>query len=169
MIANLQETLNSGKINPALAVASPLKYQTRHVEAFPWGDGYAVTSIEGRCGIKNIDFNNPQEKHKDDFNFWAHRKPDNTVFPVHQAAFNFKFNTFVTVGGDGQYYIWDKTNRKRLKTKEVSQVPMTACAMASDASMMAFALGYDWAAGCNKAHNNTAIFLSPLSEKDCKS
>ena len=72
MVCNLQETLNTGQINPVMAIPSPLKYQTRHVEAFPHGDGYAITSIEGRCGVKNIDFNNLQDKHKDDFNFRAH-------------------------------------------------------------------------------------------------
>lgn len=60
---NLADTLRTGQLNPCLTVQSPLKYQTRHIEAFPKGNGYAITSIEGRCGVKSIDFNNILEKY----------------------------------------------------------------------------------------------------------
>jgi mRNA export factor len=69
---NLQDTMRTGQINPCLVVQSPLKYQTRHIEAFPKGNGYAITSIEGRCGVKQIDFNNIMEKYATDFNFKCH-------------------------------------------------------------------------------------------------
>jgi len=88
-VANLEDTLKTGKINPCLTYESPLKYQTRHVEAFPKGNGYCVTSIEGRCGVKNVDWNNLRQKYDEiDFNFKCHRRDsNNTVYPVHQVAF----------------------------------------------------------------------------------
>jgi hypothetical protein len=110
-LVNLEDTLKTGKIEPCMVYTSPLKYQTRHVEAFPNGNGYCVTSIEGRCGVKNVDFRNLQEKYDSiDFNFKCHRKDggSNIVYPVHQVAFNRKYETFMTVGGDGAYFTWDK-------------------------------------------------------------
>jgi len=42
--------------------------------------------------------------------------------------------------------------------------------MASNAALCAYAFGYDWAKGCNKSGEvGTAIYLSPLQEKDAKS
>lgn len=168
-LVNLADTMRTGKLEPCQTVSSPLKYQTRHVEAFPNGNGYVVTSIEGRCGVKNIDFNNlTDQKHAKDFNFKCHRK-ESTVFAVHDAAFNFKYDTFMTAGGDGGYYCWDKENRKRLKNRDGCDWPITACAMASNASMCAYAFGYDWARGCQESGKaSTAIYLSPLIEKDVK-
>lgn len=34
---------------------SPLKWQTRSISCFIDGKGYAISSIEGRCGIQSID------------------------------------------------------------------------------------------------------------------
>ena len=41
--------------NPLGVMVSPLKYPTTSIAAFPDGKGFAIGSIEGRCGIKNID------------------------------------------------------------------------------------------------------------------
>lgn len=67
-----------------------MKYQSRWIEVAPDATWYAVTSIEGRWGIKNIDMKNMREKTVDDFNFKCHRKSDssNNVYPVHMASFN---------------------------------------------------------------------------------
>lgn len=72
-VLNMNQVMG-GQTKPDMVLPSPLKFQTRSVEAFPNASGYAVTSIEGRCGIKNIDFNNLKEKYNEDFNFKCHRK-----------------------------------------------------------------------------------------------
>eukprot|EP00343_Euplotes_focardii_P010036 CAMPEP_0205828862 /NCGR_PEP_ID=MMETSP0206-20130828/36359_1 /ASSEMBLY_ACC=CAM_ASM_000279 /TAXON_ID=36767 /ORGANISM="Euplotes focardii, Strain TN1" /LENGTH=157 /DNA_ID=CAMNT_0053131081 /DNA_START=617 /DNA_END=1090 /DNA_ORIENTATION=- len=155
-----------------MILPSPLKFQTRSVEAFPNGLGYAVTSIEGRCGIKNIDFNNLKDKYNEDFNFKCHRKSNtsNDVYPVHQTSFNLKYMTFATCGGDGNYYIWDKDKRKRLKSTGGCDAPITAVRMSLNGSMLAYAFGYDWAKGCNGAGScPVGMFIHPTTDKEIKS
>lgn len=41
--------------NPLGVTVSPLKYPTTAICCFGDGKGYAIGSIEGRCGIKNVD------------------------------------------------------------------------------------------------------------------
>jgi len=91
---------------------------------------------------------NIQEKYPSDFNFKCHRKNESTAYAVHQVAFNHKYETFMTCGGDGSYFIWDKDSRKRLKASGGADAPITACAMSSNAQICAYAFGYDWARGC---------------------
>ena len=50
-VFNMDNITNKQQSKPDIIVTSPLKFQTRSVEAFPTAQGYAVTSIEGRCGI----------------------------------------------------------------------------------------------------------------------
>jgi mRNA export factor len=52
------ETINQ-TFNPVTVRESPLKYATSSLCCFPQGRGMAVGSIEGRCGIINIDLRNP--------------------------------------------------------------------------------------------------------------
>jgi len=52
---------------------SPLKYATSSLQAFADGKGYAIGSIEGRCGIVNVELNNPDAEDTRDFCFKCHR------------------------------------------------------------------------------------------------
>ena len=74
-------------------------YQTRSVEAFPNGCGFAVTSIEGRCGVKYIDFKHLKDKYNEDFSFRCHRSKDSAinVYPVHQASLNAVHNKLILI------------------------------------------------------------------------
>lgn len=71
-IWNLQSVLNN-QFAPLHVVESPLKYATSAICAFGDGKGYAVASIEGRCGIVNVDFNKPEYVDGKDFCFKCHR------------------------------------------------------------------------------------------------
>jgi mRNA export factor len=51
---NLNNITNND-FNPLGVMQSPLKYPTTAIACFADGRGYAIGSIEGRCGIKNID------------------------------------------------------------------------------------------------------------------
>jgi len=50
-----------------------LKYATSSIACFANGKGYAIGSIEGRCGIVNIDVDNPAREFNEDFCFKCHR------------------------------------------------------------------------------------------------
>ncbi len=78
--------------------------------------------------------------------------------------------TFVTCGGDGNYFVWDKDKRKRLKSSGGCEAPITAVRMSLNGSMLAYSFGYDWAKGCNKAGScPVGMFIHPTSEKEIKS
>ena len=47
-VFSMDSIARGGSTKPDLVCASPLKFQTRSVEAFPNAAGYSVTSIEGR-------------------------------------------------------------------------------------------------------------------------
>ena len=51
----LNENFHTQNYNPKEVVESPLKFATTSIAVFGDGKGYAVGSIEGRCGIKNYD------------------------------------------------------------------------------------------------------------------
>ena len=120
-------------------------------------------------GIKYIDFDNIKDKVEMDFNFKAHRS-GRDAFHINDCAFNRRHETLATAGGDGAYYIWEYKKRKQLKTGKGTQDPITACAISADASVFAFAFGYDWATGCHRSGENpTSIYLTPLTESDVKS
>lgn len=83
---------------------SPLKYATTSITCFSDGRGYAIGSIEGRCGIKNIDLATEKLDLPQDFCFKCHRvETEGTakVFAVNGIAFNKQYGSFVTYGSDG--------------------------------------------------------------------
>ena len=47
--------ITNGDFNPQGVISSPLKYSTTSIQCFPDAKGFAIGSIEGRCGIKYID------------------------------------------------------------------------------------------------------------------
>lgn len=71
-IWNLQ-LLTQQKFDPITFRQSPLKWATSSLSAFADGKGYAVGSIEGRCGIVNVDLNSPDTEDTRDFCFKCHR------------------------------------------------------------------------------------------------
>ena len=156
---NLTKLQQSGQLIPDVQCKSHLKYQTRRVCCFPEGNGYAIGSIEGRCAIKYVNFGvEPQinkesgaSTTKDDFAFRCHRSVATStpeVYPVNDIAFNPRYGTFVTVGGDGDYVIWDKDSRSRLKQGSLStRSPITACDYSNNGDLLAYSSGYDWAKG----------------------
>lgn len=63
---------------------------------------------------------------KQSFSFKCHRNTSGSVvdaFPVNDIAFSRAHHTFVTVGSDGKYCIWDKAKRERVRFQTVSCVP----------------------------------------------
>lgn len=71
---------------------SSLKYQTRCVRAFPSGEGYVCTSVEGRVAVDFVDHSEEAQSRK--YAFKCHRSPVSEqedverVYPVNAAAFH---------------------------------------------------------------------------------
>ena len=67
-------------------MASPLKYATTSICCFGDGKGFAIGSIEGRCGIKYINLDTNSVTSPDDFCFKSHRVDDDPKAPNPKPA-----------------------------------------------------------------------------------
>ncbi|KAK6458137.1 WD40-repeat-containing domain protein [Scheffersomyces xylosifermentans] len=138
---------------------SPLKWQTRSICCYPQGNGFAIGSIEGRCGIQYI---NENEQNKFGFAFKCHRKTNggtagsslrtgasspSQAYPVNSISFHPVYGTFSTAGSDGTFCFWDKDARQRLKSFPELNSTITATAFNKNGTIFAYALGYDWSQG----------------------
>lgn len=131
---------------PLHARESSLKFQTRCIRAFTTGDGYALSSIEGRVAMEYISSDDQSKKYA----FKCHRQKvagKEHVFPVNALAFNKRWGTFATGGCDGFVNIWDGQHKKRL-----CQLPKFAVGVASmdfnhDGSLLAIATSYTFEEG----------------------
>ena len=118
---NLDECFRSNQWNPKELVESPLKFATTAISVFGDGKGYAVGSIEGRCGIKNYDISKQDLNKNEDFCFKCHRneqkgQPKADVFSLNGITFNEAYNTFATIGSDGVMVMWNKDTKSKYKS-----------------------------------------------------
>lgn len=141
---------------------SPLKFATTSIECFADGKGYAVGSIEGRCGIKYFDTTKPDKGASKEFCFKCHRNENAStktadVYQVNGFAFNKQHNTFASYGSDGVYVTWNKDTKSKYKSSKKFPSPITACDMSDDGTMIAFAIGYDWSRGAEGAKEMNSV------------
>ena len=71
---------------------SSLKFQTRAIRCFPNGQGYALSSIEGRVAMEYFDPSPQVQSRK--YAFKCHRTTESgvdTVYPVNTIGFNSKY------------------------------------------------------------------------------
>jgi len=112
---------------------------------------YAIGSVEGRTAIKY--FNQPQKSYA----FKCHRQDENnghkSAYPVTGIA-KHPFETFATVGGDGDFVFWDYKARSRLKkcslNGNIENNTITCCSFNTTGNLFAYAVGYDWSLGPKK-------------------
>lgn len=137
---------------------SPLKWQTRTVACYPQGNGYAIGSIESRCGIQYID---EAEHTKSGFSFKCHRKQINggtgsnlrssngeyNIYSVNHISFHPIYGTFSTAGSDGTFCFWDKDARQRLKNFPSVNCTIPVTCFNRTGSIFAYAMSYDWSQG----------------------
>ncbi|KAJ5493633.1 hypothetical protein N7463_009720 [Penicillium fimorum] len=151
---------------------SPLKHQTRTICWIPDGSGFAVGSIEGRCGVNYID----DAKRQSNFTFRCQRTPKSNdpknqlVYAVNSISFHPHYHTFSTAGSDGTYCFWDKDAHHRLKSFPTIGHSITSTAFNLDGSIFAYAIAYDWSKGhaYNTRDHPTNIALHPVSDTECK-
>jgi cell cycle arrest protein BUB3 len=89
------------------------------------------------------------------------------VFPVNAIAFNSRYGTFATGGGDGVVNFWDGENKKRLA--QIAGYPTSVAALAFNgaATQLAVAASYTFEQG-EKEHPADAIFIREVTEAEVK-
>ena len=126
--------------------------------------------------MKNIDLANNKFNLTEDFCFKSHRidepgisnKPPN-VYSVNGISFNKQHNTFASVGQDGVYFFWNKDQKSKLKTTKPAPWPVTACDYIENATLFAFAYGYDWGKGAEDAKkqpNIVKLFVRKVKDEE---
>jgi cell cycle arrest protein BUB3 len=145
---------------------SPLKFQTRCVRCFPTatGDGFAISSVEGRVGIEYYDPSEQIQAKK--YAFKCHRKTLNSkdvVYPVNSIAFNAVHGTFCTGGCDGIINFWDGSHKKRLHQVQGYPTSIAALAFNNDASVLAVAASYTFERGEIEHPPPDAIYLRKVA------
>lgn len=147
-------------------IMSPLKYQTRCVEAFPDKQGFLVGSIEGRVGVHHLD-DSQQSKN---FTFKCHRE-GTEIYSVNSLNFHPVHGTFATAGSDGAFNFWDKDSKQRLKAMSRCPQPIPCSTFNSDGTIFAYTSCYDWSKGAENHNPATAksyIFLHLPQESEVK-
>jgi mRNA export factor len=128
---------------------SPLKYQTRTIGCYPKGDGFAIGSIEGRCGIQYVD---DMQQKQFGFSFKCQRvnktaSKESNVYSLNSVVFNPQYGTFATAGSDGTFSFWDKDSRHRLKGFPSLNATIPVVNFNRTGMLFAYALSYDWSKG----------------------
>lgn len=147
---------------------SSLRYQTRCVSLFPNGKGFATGSIEGRIAI---DYLNPGVKEEGlKYAFKCHRSTDKeskdgvkeTAHPVNSIAFHPKYGTFASGGGDGNVYMWDYMNRRRISYLEPFATSISSLAFNPSGRELAIAVSYTFEYGpLEQPIPNTIVIRCP--------
>jgi len=157
---------------PEQSRESVLKYQTRCIRCFPDGEGYALSSTEGRVAMEY--FNPDPEVQKLKYAFKCHRtarsQPGGTVdivYPVNVIEFHPEYGTFATGGCDGRVNIWDGKNKKRICQFPAFKTSISALAFNGDGSQLAIAASYTYEEG-EKEHEPDAIWIRNMSESEMK-
>lgn len=87
------------------------------------------------------------------------------MWSVNGFAFNKKYNTFASYGGDGTYVTWNKDTKSKYRSSEPFPEPIVAADFTEDATLFAYAIGYDWQKGAEgnkeKQHLNQLFVRIP--------
>jgi len=147
------------------AIASPLKYQSRCIAAFPDQQGFCLGSIEGRVAVHHVNERDAQKN----FAFKCHRET-NDIYAVNDLKFHPTFGTFATTGSDGTFNFWDKDSRQRLKAFNKESAPIPCGAFNREGNIYAYAVSYDWSKGSEHYNPRTnRVLLHSVPEAEIKS
>mmetsp|Transcript_32806 Transcript_32806/g.80410 ORF Transcript_32806/g.80410 Transcript_32806/m.80410 type:complete len:328 (+) Transcript_32806:85-1068(+) len=147
---------------------SSLKYQTRCVNCFIDGTGYALSSTEGRVAMEYFDAAPDVQAKK--YAFKCHRQVNkgvDQVYPVNAIAFHPVHGTFATGGGDGLVNLWDGQNKKRLCQFRKYPTSIAAMSFNYDGSMLAIASSYTWEEG-ERDHEPDAVYVRTISDLEAQ-
>ena len=123
---------------------SSLKFMVRDIRCMPSGDGYAISSVEGRIAVEFFDSSAEAQAKK--YAFKCHRQVVDgvdTVYPVNAMAFHPVHATFASLGGDAVMSIWDPLAKKRIRQYPKMASPLSTGAISSDGLILAAASGFE--------------------------
>ncbi|KAK0673902.1 WD40-repeat-containing domain protein [Cercophora samala] len=154
-IFNLGKITENGTIRATRIIDSPLgDPQIKCLAVLHGGERWAVGSIGGR-----VTFQQTALDLMGHFSFSCHRKTTgNTteVYSVNAIAFARPLppseggvgrTVMATAGQDGHVNLWDLNNKHKLIEYPSVGGSITACGFNWDATMFAYAVGYDWGKG----------------------
>jgi cell cycle arrest protein BUB3 len=148
---------------------STLKFQTRCIRCFPNGQGYVLSSIEGRVAVEFFDPSPEVQKTK--YAFKCHRIKENgkeTIYPVTAVSFHSVHNTFATGGCDGFVNVWDAFNRKRLAQFHRYPTSISSLSFNCDGSLLAIASSYMLEEGEKESPPRDTIFIRHVTDMETK-
>lgn len=123
---------------------SSLKFMLRDIRCMPDGQGYVISSIEGRIAVEFFDSSEAVQAKK--YAFKCHRQMIDgvdTVYPVNGISFHPQHATFVSLGGDAIVAIWDPVAKKRIRQYPRFPSPLSTGALSSDGIWLAVASGFE--------------------------
>ncbi|MCO5613949.1 hypothetical protein L7F22_068229 [Adiantum nelumboides] len=123
---------------------SSLKFMLRDIRCMPDGQGYAISSIEGRIAVEFFDSSESVQAKK--YAFKCHRQVVDgvdTVYPVNGISFHPQHATFASLGGDAIVAVWDPLAKKRIRQYPRYPSPLSAGAFSSDGTWLAVASGFE--------------------------
>eukprot|EP00003_Mantamonas_plastica_P019198 TRINITY_DN3142_c1_g1_i3.p1 TRINITY_DN3142_c1_g1~~TRINITY_DN3142_c1_g1_i3.p1 ORF type:complete len:285 (-),score=83.02 TRINITY_DN3142_c1_g1_i3:11-865(-) len=157
-IRNMEKPLDERQSN--------LKFQTRCVQANNDGTAYTLSSIEGRVSMEFIDLDPKIQKKKYAYKCHRDTKGDvTTVYPVNALAFHPTFGTYATGGGDGNVYMWDGVNKKRICALGSYPTSVASLSFNYDGTLLAVASSYTFEQG-EKDHPADTIFIHNVVPKE---
>lgn len=152
-------------------VQSPLKWQTRVVSCYIQANGFAVGSIEGRCGIMYVD---DDDQKKVGYCYRCHREDtgrnESNLYSVNSIAFHPTYGTYATAGSDGSFHIWDKDYKSRLRGSSTVGGTIPVTSFNRNGNIFAYAISYDWSKGhsFNTPQYTNVIKLHPVQDEEVK-
>ncbi|KAI1659596.1 WD40-repeat-containing domain protein [Daldinia decipiens] len=152
---------------------SPLEHQTKVVDVFPDGKGWATASIGGECSLNFV-----EEDSDKDYTFRCHRGPCDPktkiikVWSVNDVRFHpVRHTVLVTAGSDGVFSFWNRIAHSQLQNYPSAGSPITTTAFNYNGSFFSYALGYDWSKGCaaNSQEIETKLMLHSVTAEESTS
>lgn len=150
---------------------SSLKYQTRCIRCFPNGQGYVLSSIEGRVAVEFFDTSPEVQKKKYAFKCHRSKEPGSgieLIYPVNAISFHPVYNTFATGGADGYVSIWDGFNKKRLCHFHRYPMSISSLAFSPDGNYLAIASSYMLENSSGDEIQPDNIFIRRISDQETK-
>ncbi|KAG8872530.1 methionyl-tRNA synthetase [Tulasnella sp. 331] len=149
-IYDVRKMANGGDtpVEPVQTRESSLRYMTKAVACMSNGQGFAMSSVEGRIAVEYYDPSSDIQAKK--YAFKCHRQPVNGedhVWPVNALAFHPTYNTFASGGSDGTVSLWDHTAKKRLKQFTKYSSAVTALSFSPSGQKLAIGVSYAWDEG----------------------
>ncbi|PNT74840.1 hypothetical protein BRADI_1g22950v3 [Brachypodium distachyon] len=154
---------------------SPLQHQTRCVECYPNGTGFALGSVEGKIAMEFFDQSESALSKSYMFIsisyvFKCHRLTEGgrrVAYPVNTSTFHPVFGTFATGGCDGFVNVWDGSWKRRLIQYPRYPTSIAALSFNRDGSLLAVASSYTYEMG-ERPHEPDTIFIRDVNDVEIR-